>query len=64
MTNRSAKLLLAATLICLTGLAGCREAEENRVITLEKGVYAGRPDTKLSEEQRHKLRARGQLQKF
>ncbi len=54
--------MLAAGLAA--GLAGCREEEQNRVMHLEKGVYSGAADTKLTEEQRRALEQRGRLQKF
>ncbi len=63
-TKRSATLLGAFCMIALTGLAGCRESEENRAIKLDKGGYAGQSDTELTQEQNRELRARGQRQKF
>ncbi|MBS8258907.1 MULTISPECIES: hypothetical protein [Stappiaceae] len=64
LTRRSAKLALAISLLGLTALTGCRESEENRVITLEKGVYHGQQDHALTEDQRRELRARGMKQQF
>jgi hypothetical protein len=46
------------------GLAGCREEEQGRAMHLEKGVYSGKSDTELTEEQRRALEQRGRLQKF
>jgi ABC-type uncharacterized transport system auxiliary subunit len=64
MRPRRVKVSLALMLMSVTALAGCRESEENRVIKLEKGVYAGQSDTKLTDEQRRELRARGLRQKI
>lgn len=54
-------ILAVAALVALTG---CREEEQNRVLHLEKGTYAGAPDTELSEEKRRELDARAQAQRF
>jgi len=52
--------------VCLLALvpAACNEAEQNRPLTYEKGVYGGAEDQKLTEEQRRELRRRGTLQNF
>lgn len=57
-------LFLVGALLTLTGLAGCREQDENRSVKLEKGQYEGQKDTALTDEQRRELRFRGQRQKF
>jgi hypothetical protein len=57
-------LVLVGALFALTGLAGCREQEENRPIKLEKGQYEGKEDPGLSDAQRRELRFRGERQKF
>lgn len=54
--------LLVATFAI--GLTGCRDSEQDRPLMYEKGVYGGKPDTELSEEQRRELQFRGQNQKF
>ncbi|WP_162901428.1 hypothetical protein [Breoghania sp. L-A4] len=46
------------------GLAGCRESEQDRPLTYEPGVYGGKPDTALTDEQRRELQHRGLNQKF
>lgn len=46
------------------GLAGCRESEQDRPLSYEKGVYGGKPDMALTEEQRRELQHRGRNQKF
>lgn len=65
MTPRvSAFLKIFGIVALLAGLSACREAEENRPIKLEKGSYAGPPDTELDDEQKRALRARGNKQSF
>lgn len=59
---------LIARAICLgmvfvaLGLQGCRKEEQGRVILHQKGVYAGKPDQKLSEAQINALRFRAARQ--
>ena len=43
---------------------GCREDEQNRPLTYDKGTYQGQPDEALSEEQVEVLRQRSAGQKF
>jgi hypothetical protein len=43
---------------------GCREDEQNRPLTYEKGAYQGPPDQTLSAEQVEALRQRSAGQKF
>lgn len=63
-TKTAGHLVLVGALFALTGLAGCREQEENRPIKLEKGQYEGKTDTGLTDAQRRELRLRGEQQKF
>lgn len=42
-------------------LSGCRVDEQDRQVSLEKGIYQGQKDTPLSEEQRRELRERSLL---
>ncbi len=58
--------ILAGLLVAVfaMGLAGCRESEQDRPLGYEKGVYGGKPDTALSDEQRRDLQHRGRNQKF
>ena len=58
-TGRSIRLL-AALLLFASGIAlqGCREGEQDRILSYEKGKYLGKPDQKLSEAQREQLRQR------
>jgi hypothetical protein len=44
--------------IVLLALAGCRAEEQGRVTNYEPGVYKGKPDAELSENQRRILRQR------
>ncbi|MCH9808312.1 MAG: hypothetical protein K0U74_11320 [Alphaproteobacteria bacterium] len=45
-----------------TGLAGCRESEQGRPLEHTPGVYTGKKDQKLSDEQREALRQRSRYQ--
>lgn len=56
--------VLALAGVLLAAVPGCREDEQNRVLGLEKGVYAGASDTELTEAQRRELRQRGERQRF
>jgi hypothetical protein len=62
MGNAKTVLIAVFAIGLATGLAGCREEEQDRALHLEKGVYAGKPDTPLTEDQRRALEQRGQLQ--
>ncbi len=57
-------LIASVAIVFATGLAGCREEEQDRPLHLDKGVYSGKADTKLTDDQRRELERRGQLQKF
>jgi len=54
--------------LAIAGLAivvqGCREDEQNRSLTYDKGNYQGQPDQALSDEQVDLLRQRATGQKF
>jgi hypothetical protein len=54
--------------LAIAGIAlvaqGCREDEQNRPLTYDKGSYQGQPDPALSEEQVEMLRQRAAEQKF
>ena len=43
-------------------LAGCRDEEQGRVLQYDPGVYKGKTDTNLTEEQRRILRQRSLYQ--
>jgi hypothetical protein len=61
-TGVSAGLVVSLLVLATLGLGGCREEEQGRPISLEKGEYAGKPDTPLTEEQLRALQQRGKLQ--
>ncbi len=52
-----------AVAACCALLAGCREAEQNRPLDFKPHVYRGQKLPPLSEQQRHELQERGNLQK-
>ncbi|MAA99893.1 MAG: hypothetical protein CMN86_16630 [Stappia sp.] len=55
---------LAISAIVLALVPGCREDEQNRPLHLEKGVYQGKADRPLTDEERRELRHRGLRQQF
>lgn len=55
---------LAAASFSVFAVAGCREAEQGRLLSEEKGVYQGAPDQEISDETRRQLRERTQHQSF
>ncbi len=55
-------LPIALVLALSTGLASCRESEQGRPLEHTPGVYSGKQDQKLSEEQREALRQRSRFQ--
>ena len=59
--GRTALLLIAG---CVA-LSGCREEEQGRILSFEKGTYLGKEDEKLPAEQRDALKQRAKTgQKF
>lgn len=59
ITGRSTRLLAALLLLTFGfALQGCRENEQDRILSFEKGTYLGKPDQKLSAAQKEKLRQR------
>ena len=64
MSNMRTVLIASVAIVLAAGLAGCREEEQDRPLHLDKGVYSGKADTGLTEDQRRALERRGQLQKF
>lgn len=63
-----AKATRVAVWVAITGIAlvaqGCREDEQNRPLTYDKGTYQGQPDEALSDQQVEALRQRSAGQKF
>ena len=58
-TGRSARLLAALSIIgVVLAVQGCRENEQDRILSYEKGKYLGKPDTELSATKREELRQR------
>ncbi len=43
-------------------VAACDQDEQGRILTYEKGVYLGQPDTQLSDQQVDQLRQRAAQQ--
>ena len=43
---------------------GCREEEQDRPLTYDKGTYQGQPDPALTDQQVQTLRQRAAEQKF
>jgi hypothetical protein len=63
MTRSFARwLTLAALGGTLLAAAGCKEAEQNRVLFHEPGVYQGQEDTGISDETYQELRQRARRQ--
>ena len=56
VTHRLSVLLLAA--IVAAGLGACRQDEQSRPLTYEKGVYGGPKQPELTAEQKQRLRNR------
>jgi len=55
--------LVACIAIAATALGGCREEEQGRVLSFQKGSYLGEPDQNLSAEQVEALRQRAAQQR-
>ncbi|MGD9867719.1 MAG: hypothetical protein AB7U38_06955 [Hyphomicrobiales bacterium] len=51
---------VAVMIAILASLGGCKETD--RPLSYEKGVYGGKADQKLTEQQLETLRQRGTLQ--
>lgn len=63
MTRQLARLLtLTALGGTLLAASGCKEAEQDRVLFHEPGVYQGQKDTGISDETYQELRQRARLQ--
>lgn len=58
------KFFAAAVVVCLgaTLLGGCRSEEQGRILSYKPGVYLGKADQDLSDEQNRALRERTILQ--
>lgn len=63
MINSIRRLLtVVSTLALMMVLSGCSEEEQDRILQYEKGVYLGKADQNLTQEQLQKLvlRSNGQ----
>lgn len=59
VNHKAGRMAIAVALIGLgLTLQGCREEEQGRPLSFEPGKYQGKPDTKLTDEQRNDLRGR------
>lgn len=54
----------AIVVLAAVALAGCRESEQNRPLSYDKGHYQGKQDEALSEADVRQLQQRGNAQKF
>lgn len=65
MKDRLGRVFLTLVMIGLaTGIVACREDEQGRPMTKQKGVYEGPVDEKLAIERLEDLRQRASGQKF
>ena len=55
-------LLFGAACAAVLVLSGCRAEEQGRITNYQPGVYLGKLDTMLTEEQRRQLRQRSVYQ--
>ena len=62
MKKASSTLTLAALTGVILALSACDPAEQDRITRYEKGVYLGKPDTALKEDQVRALRQRANQQ--
>jgi len=53
---------VGAVYLAAVALAGCRSEEQGRLTNYEPGVYKGKPDTELTEDQRRELMRRALMQ--
>ena len=58
------RLVAVVGLVALAALAGCREDEQDRPLTYEKGVYKGKADDSLPDGTLDALRQRAQQQSY
>ena len=62
MRKHSNLLMAAVLMLGSLVLAGCDEHEQGRILHYEKGVYLGKADAGLSQQQLDELRQRARLQ--
>lgn len=63
MMSRQTGLLIGLTIAALA-MSGCRESEQDRPLSFKPGVYQGKQDEKLTEQELDRLRQRGAMQQF
>ncbi|MEQ8818461.1 MAG: hypothetical protein RLO51_10570 [Thalassobaculum sp.] len=64
MNSGYRRLAAVAGLVALVALAGCREDEQDRPLSYDKGVYQGKADDALPEGTSDVLRQRAQHQSY
>ena len=65
MKDFSGRVFLTLAIVSLAiGITACREDEQGRPMTKQKGVYEGPVDEKLAEDRLEDLRQRASGQKF
>lgn len=64
MNSGHRRLVVVVGLLAVAALAGCREQEQDRPLTYEKGVYQGQPDDALADDTLETLRQRAQRQSY
>ena len=64
MTTLLRAAATVAALLALSVVSGCREAEQDRPLSYNKGVYGGPADESLDDETRRQLRERAKYQNF
>lgn len=64
MDGLTRTLILIAVISCGFGLSACRDDEQGRPLTKQKGIYEGPADEKLDPERLEDLRSRAAGQKF
>ncbi len=60
--KQATALKVGLILTVAIGLAACREGEQGRPLSHEPGVYSGKKDEKLTDEQVKELRQRSSYQ--
>ena len=59
MTKTASLLVIALVSVAMSS---CREEEQGRILSYEKGTYLGKSDTSLNSEQLGELTGRSRLQ--
>ena len=60
-TRNFLKIFALATFV--TALSSCAEEEQNRLLSYEKGIYLGKADQALTQEQVRNLMGRADIQR-